>query len=137
MLQAEKKEHNAFLEAAMFREQFYNGTDVSDSDAKLSDKKEEVSDVSQGKKAFVRQIPLKKKKSAATPPPKASTLVKVFKEEGLELQKVIQESMAVMVEQWVMNDKMVGMFEVMMKGQEMLHRGLKWHHWVSINSEEY
>ena len=76
---------------------------------------------------------LKKKKPAAAPPPKASTLVEVFKEEGLELRKVIQESTAatvvacqeMAVEQWVMNNKMVGMFEAMMKGQEMLRRGLK------------
>ena len=39
----------------------------------------------------------KKKKVAAAPPPKVSTLVEVFKEEGLELRKVIQESTAVMV----------------------------------------
>ena len=42
----EEKEHNAFLKSAMFGEWFYNGTDVSDSDAKLSDEKEEVFDVS-------------------------------------------------------------------------------------------
>ena len=79
---------------------------------------------------------MKKKKSTAAPPPKASTLVEVFKEEGLELRKVIQESTAVTVvacqemaaEQWVMDDKMVGMFEAMMNGQETLCRGLKWHH---------
>ena len=75
----------------------------------------------------------KKKKPAAAPPPKASTLVEVFKEEGLELRKVIQELTAATVvacqemvaEQWAMNDKMAGMFEAMMKGQEMLRRGLK------------
>ena len=136
MLHAEEKEHDAFLKLAMFREWFYNGTDMSDSNAKLSDEKEEVSDASQGKKAFVRQMPPKKKKSTAAPPPKASTLVEVFKEEGLELRKVIQELTAATVvvcqemvaEQWVMNDKMVGMFEAMMKGQETLHRGLKRHH---------
>ena len=50
----EEKEHDMFLKAAMFGEQFYDGTDVSDSDAKLSDEKEEVSDVLQGKKVFVR-----------------------------------------------------------------------------------
>ena len=50
----EEKEHDAFLKAAMFGEQFYDGTDMSDSDAKLSDKKDEVSDVSQGKKGFMR-----------------------------------------------------------------------------------
>ena len=75
-------------------------------------------------------MPLKKKKSTAAPPPKASTLVEVFKEEGLELRKVIQESMVaacqeMAAEQRAMNDKMAGMFEAMMKGQEMLHRGLK------------
>ena len=78
-------------------------------------------------------MPAKKKPAATTTPPKASTLVEVFKEEGLELRKVIQESMAatvvacqeMAVEQWAMNDKMAGMFLVMMKGQEMLHRGLK------------
>ena len=46
----EEKEHNAFLEVAMFGEHFYNGTDVSDSDAKLSDKKEEIFEVLQGKR---------------------------------------------------------------------------------------
>ena len=135
MLWAEEKEHDAFLKAAMFGEWFYNGTDVSDSDTKLSVKKDEVLDVSQGKKGFARQMPLKKKKSAAAPPPKASTLVEVFKEEGLKLQKVIQESMAVtvvacqevVVKQQAMNNKMVRMFEAMMKGQEMLCRGLKQH----------
>ena len=133
MLHAEEKEHDAFLKLAMFREWFYNGTDVSDSDAKLSDEKDDVSDVSQGKKGFARRMAPKKKKPAAAPPPKASTLVEVFKEEGLELRKVIQESTAATVaacqemaaEQRAMNDKMAGMFEVMMKGQEMLHRGLK------------
>ena len=144
-LWAEEKEYDMFLKAAMFREQFYNGTNTSDSDAKLSDKKDDVSDVSQGKKGFTRQMVLKKKKPMAAPPPKASTLVEVFKEEGLELRKVIQESMAVMVaacqemavEQWAMNDKMVGMFKVMMKGQETLHRGLKQCRQVSTSSEEY
>ena len=66
-------------------------------------------------------------------PPKASTLVEVFKVEGLELRKVIQESTVAMVvvcqemaaEQQAMNDKMVGMFEAMMKGQETLCWGLK------------
>ena len=78
-------------------------------------------------------MPPKKKKSTSAPPPKASTLVEVFKEEGLELQKVIQESMAVtvvacqevVVKQQAMNNKMVRMFEAMMKGQETLRRGLK------------
>ena len=87
----------------------------------------------------------KKEKVDCCPSPKASTLVEVFKEEGLELRKVIQESMAVMVaacqemavEQWAMNDKMVGMFKVMMKGQETLHRGLKQCRQVSTSSEEY
>ena len=50
----EEKEHDMFLKAEVFEEWFYNGTDMADSDAKLSDKKEEVSDVSQGKKAFVK-----------------------------------------------------------------------------------
>ena len=54
MLHAEEKEHDAFLKLAMFREWFYNRTDMSDNDAKLSDEKEEVSDVSQGKKVFAR-----------------------------------------------------------------------------------
>ena len=129
----EEKEHDVFLKAAMFGEWFYNGTDVSDSDAKLSDEKDDVSDVSQGKKGFARRMAPKKKKPAAAPPPKASTLVEVFKEEGLELRKVIQESTVatvvacqeMVVEQWAMNDKMVGIFEAMMKGQEMLCRGLK------------
>ena len=129
----EEKEHDTFLKVAMFREWFYDGTDMSDSDAKLSDEKEEVSDVSQGKKGFARRMAPKKKKPVAAPPPKASTLVEVFKEEGLELRKVIQESTAVTVaacqemaaEQWAMNNKMAGMFEAMMKGQETLRRGLK------------
>ena len=51
--------------------------------------------------------------------------MEVFKKEGLELRKVIQESTAVtvvvcqemVVEQWVMNNKMAGMFKVMIKGQ--------------------
>ena len=76
------------------------------------------------------------KKEACCCSPKASMLVEVFKEEVLELRKVIQESTAVTVavcqemvaEQWVMNDKMAGMFEATMKGQEMLHKGLKWCH---------
>ena len=68
MLRVEEKEHDVFLKAAMFGERFYDGTDVSDSDAKLSDEKEEVSDVSQGKKAFTRQMALKKKKPMAAPP---------------------------------------------------------------------
>ena len=68
MLRAEEKEHDAFLKAAMFRERFYDGTDVSDSDAKLSDKKDEVLDVSQGKKGFVRRMVPKKKKPATAPP---------------------------------------------------------------------
>ena len=129
----EEKEHDMFLKVAMFGEQFYDGTDMSDSDAKLSDKKDEVSDVSQGKKGFARQMAPKKKKPAAAPPPKTSTLVEVFKEEGLELRKVIQESTAatvvacqeMAVEQQAMNNKMAGMFKVMMKGQETLRRGLK------------
>ena len=50
----EEKEHDAFLKLVMFGEWFYDGTDVSDSNAKLSDEKEEVSDVSQGKKVFAR-----------------------------------------------------------------------------------
>ena len=54
MLQAEEKEHDVFLKVAMFREWFYDGTDMSDIDAKLSDEKDEVSDVSQGKKGFAR-----------------------------------------------------------------------------------
>ena len=129
----EEKEHDTFLKVAMFREWFYDGTDMSDSDAKLSDEKDEVSDVSQGKKGFSRRMAPKKKKPVAAPPPKASTLVEVFKEEGLELCKVIQESTAATVaacqemaaEQWAMNNKMAGMFEAMMKGQETLRRGLK------------
>ena len=52
MLGAEEKEYDVFLKATMFREQFYDGMDMSDNDAKLSDEKEEVSDVLQGKKAF-------------------------------------------------------------------------------------
>ena len=87
----------------------------------------------------------KKKKPMAAPPPKASTLVEVFKEEGLELHKVIQESTAAMVaacqemaaEQQAMNNKMAGMFEAMMKGQETLRRGLKRRRQVSTSSEEY
>ena len=145
MLRVEEKEHDVFLKAAMFGERFYDGTDVSDSDAKLSDEKEDVSDVSQGKKGFARQMVPKKKKSAAAPPPKASTLVEVFKEEGVELRKVIQESTAATVaacqemaaEQRAMNEKMAGMFEAMMKGQETLHRGLKRRRRVSTSSEEY
>ena len=54
MLRVEEKEHDVFLKAAMFGERFYDGTDVSDSDAKLSDEKEDVSDVSQGKKGCLR-----------------------------------------------------------------------------------
>ena len=54
MLWAEEKEHDVFLKAVMFGEWFYDGTDVSASDTKLSDKKEEVFEVSQGKKAFAR-----------------------------------------------------------------------------------
>ena len=50
----EEKEHDAFLKAVMFGERFYDEINVSDNDAKLSDEKEEVSDVSQGKKGFVR-----------------------------------------------------------------------------------
>ena len=87
----------------------------------------------------------KKKKPAAAPPPKASTLVEVFKEEGVELRKVIQELTAATVaacqemaaEQRAMNEKMAGMFEAMMKGQETLHRGLKRRRRVSTSSEEY
>ena len=67
MLWVEEKEHNTFLKAVMFGEWFYNGTDMSDSNAKLSDEKEEVSDVSQGKKVFTRQMPAKKKPAAAPP----------------------------------------------------------------------
>ena len=70
--------------------------------------------------------------------------MEVFKDEGLELRKVIQESMAVTVavcqetaaEQHVMNDQMVGIFQVMMQGQEKLCRGLKCHCQVSTSSEE-
>ena len=64
----EEKEHDTFLKVAMFREWFYDGTDMSDSDAKLSDEKDEVSNVSQGKQAFTRQMPAKKKPAAATAP---------------------------------------------------------------------
>ena len=80
MLRAEEKEHNVLLEAVMFGKWFYNGTDVSDSDTKLSDEKEVVLDVSQAKKAFMRRMP-----DIAAAPAKASTLVEMFKEEGLEL----------------------------------------------------
>ena len=57
-----------FLKVAMFREQFYDGTDVSDSDTKLSDEKDDVLDVLQGKKAFARRMVPKKKKPATAPP---------------------------------------------------------------------
>ena len=46
----EEKEHNAFLKAVMFREWFYDGTGMSDSNAKLSDEKDEISDAYQGKR---------------------------------------------------------------------------------------
>ena len=49
MLQAEKKVHVEFVTAVMYGEWFYDGTDVSDNDTKLSDKEDDVSEDSKGK----------------------------------------------------------------------------------------
>ena len=51
MLQAEKV-HSEFMTVAMYSEQFYDGTDMSGSDAKPSNIEDDVSDVSKGKWAF-------------------------------------------------------------------------------------